>query len=406
MPNYFYKAVTRDGITVSNYSDAQDESALIDKLQQDGYIPIGVVLAKSKSFAWLRLNKSAKDRLSSNEVAMFTRELATLTEASLPLDRSLTLLMDLSDENGKLYRLVEDVLDRVSGGSNLSEALEAQEGSFTRFHLNMIRAGEAGGSLAQVLRRLSDYLERSKELRDTVTTAMIYPTILLVMALTSLCVLLTFVIPQFTEMFDMAGTELPVSTQIVVSISNWLQSYWWELVGSVIIGVNYMRFQLADREGRYVWDSRFLRIPLVGDLITNMEVTRFSQTLGTLLSNGVPMLAALSIVKETLSNRVIAEKIEVAANSLKEGKELSGPLIESQLFQKMAIQMIKLGEETGKLEEMLEKVATVYDKEVKVAIQRVLSLIEPVLIIGLGILVAGIIVSVLMAILSVNDLTF
>ena len=139
MPNYFYKAVTRDGITVSNYSDAQDESALIDKLQQDGYIPIEVVPAKSKSFAWLRSNKSTKDRLSSNEVAMFTRELATLTEASLPLDRSLTLLMDLSDENGKLYKLVEDVLDRVSGGSNLSEALEAQEGSFTRFYLNVAR---------------------------------------------------------------------------------------------------------------------------------------------------------------------------------------------------------------------------------------------------------------------------
>ncbi len=406
MPNYFYKAVTRDGLTVSDYSDAQDESALIDKLQQDGYIPIEVVLAKSKSFAWLRSNKSAKDRLSSNEVAMFTRELATLTEASLPLDPALTLLMDLSDENGKLYKLVEDVLDRVSGGSNLSDALEAQEGTFTRFYLNMIRAGEAGGSLAQVLRRLSDYLERSKELRDTVTTAMIYPTILLVMALTSLVVLLTFVIPQFTEMFEMAGTELPVSTQIVVSISDWLQSYWWALIASVIIGVNYMRFQLADKEGRYVWDSRFLKMPLVGDLITKVEVTRFSQTLGTLLTNGVPMLSALSIVKETMNNRVIAEKIEVAANSLKEGKELSGPLIESQLFPKMAIQMIKLGEETGKLEEMLEKVATVYDKEVKVAIQRVLSLIEPVLIIGLGILVAGIIVSVLMAILSVNDLAF
>ncbi len=406
MPNYFYKAVTRDGLTVSNYSDAQDESALICKLQQDGYIPIEVVLAKSKSFAWLRSNKSTKDRLSSSEITIFTRELATLTEAGLPLDRSLSLLMDLSDENSNLFKLVEDVLERVSGGNNLSDALEAQEGTFTRFYLNMIRAGEAGGSLAPVLKRLSDYLDRSKELRDTVTTAMIYPTILLVMALTSLLVLLTFVVPQFKEMFDMAGTELPVSTQIVISVADWLQSYWWVLIGIVILGVSYMRFQLSDKEGRYVWDTRFLKIPLVGDLIVKVEVTRFSQTLGTLLTNGVPMLSALSIVKETLGNRVIAEKIEVATNSLKEGRELSGPLIESQLFPKMAIQMIKLGEETGKLEEMLEKVATVYDKEVKVAIQRVLNLIEPVLIIGLGILVAGIIVSVLMAILSVNDLAF
>lgn len=406
MPNFYYKAVSREGETVTDYSDAQDESALIYKLQQQGYIPIHISPAKSKPFAWLGLTKSAKDQLSRNEIAMFTRELATLFEAGLPLDRSLTILMDLSDEDSKLHRLVEDILERVKGGSHLSDALEAQGTVFSRFYLNIIRAGEAGGSLAEVFERLSVYLERSKQLRDTITTALIYPAILVVMAAASLFVLLTFVVPQFTEMFDMAGGELPLSTRIVITIADWLQSYWWVLIGLIVVAVSYMRYQLADSERRYVWDSRFLKLPLVGDLITKVEVARFSQTLGTLLANGVPLLSALSIVKETLTNRVIADKVQIAAASLKEGKELSGPLIESELFPKMAIQMIKLGEETGRLEEMLDKVAVVYDQEVKVSIQRLLSLIEPVLIVGLGILIAGIIVSVLMAILSVNDLAF
>lgn len=406
MPYFYYKAVTREGETITDYSDAQDESALVYKLQQDGFVPIQITLAKSKPFAWLNLSKRVKNPLSWNEVAIFTRELATLVTAGLPLDRSLTILMELSDEENYLHGLVKDVLDRVKGGSNLSDALEAQQGVFSRFYLNMIRAGEAGGSLAVVLERLSDYMERSKELRDTVKTALIYPAILVVMAMLSLMVLLTFVVPQFTEMFDSAGKELPLSTQIVVTISDWLQSYWWIMIGSVIAAISYMRHQLADNKRRYIWDHRFLKMPLVGDIITKVEVARFSQTLGTLLSNGVPLLSALSIVKETLTNQVFGEVVAVARNSLKEGKELSGPLVDSELFPKMAIQMIKLGEETGRLEEMLEKVAGVYDKEVKVAIQRMLALIEPVLIIGLGLLIAGIIISVLMAILSVNDLAF
>lgn len=406
MPSFFYKAVSRNGETVSDYRDAQNESALVSWLQEEGYIPIQILDAKAKPFSWLRFNRSHKDRLSHAEIGLFTRELATLLEAGLPLDRSLIVLMDLSDEDSKLHGLIEDILDKVKSGVHLSDAVDAQEGNFSRFYLNMIRAGEAGGSLAEVLDRLSKYLERSKELKDTVTTALIYPAILVVMAMVSVLVLLTFVVPQFTEMFDMAGKELPLPTRIVVGIADWLQSYWWALIATVLIMVSYMRYQLNEPEKRYVWDGRFLKLPLIGDLITKVEVARFSQTLGTLLSNGVPLLSALSIVKETLTNKVIAEKVEIAAMSLKEGKELTGPLIESEVFPKMAIQMMKMGEETGRLEEMLEKVSETYDKEIKLSIQRLLSLIEPVLIVGLGILIAGIIVSVLMAILSVNDLSF
>jgi len=329
-----------------------------------------------------------------------------LLSAGLPLDRSLAILTELTADNAQLNGLTGQVLEMVKGGAPLSEALEAQTGVFSRFYLNMIRAGEAGGGLEDVLERLSSYIERSKEIRDTVVTAMIYPAILVTMAVLSLLGLLTFVVPQFTEMFASAGQELPLPTQIVVAIADGLQSYWWALLALVVVVVSYMRHQLADSTRRYVWDRRFLKVPVVGDLIRKVEVANFSRTLGTLLRNGVSLLVALSIVKETLGNLVMAEAVGVAADRLKEGQDMTGPLIESELFPKMAVQMIKLGEETGRLEEMLDRVAAAYDKEIKMAIQRMLALLEPILIVGLGLLIGGIIASILMAIMSVNDLAF
>ena len=316
------------------------------------------------------------------------------------------MLMGLTDESSQLNLLIQEVLEKVRGGTNLSDALEAQAGVFSRFYLNMIRAGEAGGGLEAVLVRLSEYIERSKELRETVSTALIYPIILIVMSIASVFLLLIFVVPQFTEMFDSAGKELPLPTQVVVGTAEWLQSYWWIILLSIIAFSSYMKYQLADISRRYVWDQRFLKIPLVGDLICKLEIASFSRTLGTLLGNGVSLLGGLSIVKETLTNRVLADKVGLAADRLKEGGEMTEPLLESALFPKMAMQMIKLGEETGKLEEMLDRVASIYDKEIEITVQRMLALLEPVLIVGLGIVIAGIIMSVLMAILSINDLAF
>ncbi|MEN8261533.1 MAG: type II secretion system F family protein, partial [Pseudomonadota bacterium] len=318
----------------------------------------------------------------------------------------LTVLMELSGDNPRLNDLVSQVLEKVKGGANLSDALESHGGSFSRFYLNMIRAGEAGGSLEDVLKRLADYLDRTKELRETVATALIYPAILTALALVSVFVLMTFVIPQFTEMFSTAGKELPLSTQIVIASAEWLQSYWWVLILGTIAVASYMRHQLADMSRKYVWDRRFLKIPMVGELIRNVETAGFSRTLGTLLGNGVSLLKALSIVKETIGNRVLVEKVAFAEESLKNGREMSAALIESGQFPKMAMQMIKLGEETGRLEEMLQRVAVTYDKEIKNTIQRLLALLEPVLILGLGLIIGGIMVSILMAIMSVNDLAF
>ncbi|MBP1148378.1 MULTISPECIES: type II secretion system F family protein [Methylocaldum] len=405
MALYVYKAVDRDGETVEAEREAADEATLILALQNEGFLPIRVAPAKSRPFAWLSLKRS-KNRISQKQIALFTRELLTLLHAGLPLDRALTVLLELTANEPALNGLIAKVLDSVKGGAQLSDALEAQGGVFSRFYINLIRAGEAGGALELVLERLSDYLERSKELRDTVTTALIYPAILVTMAVLSLLLLLTFVVPQFTEMFESAGKELPVPTQIVIGVAEGLQSYWWVLLMLIAGIASYFRYQFADQERRQVWDARLLNLPLVGDLIRKLEVASFSRTLATLLANGVSMLAALTIVRETLGNRVIVDGVGVAVESLKRGGSLSAPLIESGLFPTLAMQMIKLGEESGHLAEMLERVAVTYDKEIKISVQRMLALLEPVLIVGLGLMIAGIIISILMAILSVNDLAF
>jgi len=402
---FAYKAVNSLGETEEGVRDAIDEQQLIAALQTDGYIPIRVVPAGAKSFLGLRLGIK-QSKLSQKDIALFTGELATLLESGLPLDKSLLVLIDLTEDNERVTKLIGRVLEKVKGGATLADALEKQSGVFSKFYLNMIRAGEAGGSLGEVLARLSEYLERSRELKETVSTALIYPAILLIMSLASLFVMLTFVVPQFSEMFASAGKALPVSTRIVVGLAGWLQSYWWALVLGVVSITGYMNLQLADPVKKKRWDGRFLKLPLAGTIILNKETANISRTLGTLLGNGVSILAALVIVRETVDNLVLAAAIQDTEEQLKQGKHLSDALMEKGIFPKMAMQMVKMGEETGRLEEMLLRVATIYDKQLSVAIQRMLALLEPVLIISLGLMIAGIIVSILLAILSVNDLAF
>lgn len=405
MALFSYKAINSLGETEEGVRDAVDAPLLVAALQTEGYIPIRVAPASARSFLGFSLG-TKQSRLSQKEIGLLTGELATLLESGLPLDRSLSVLMDLTADSERLSKLIGRVLEQVKGGSSLADALEKQAGVFSKFYINMIRAGEAGGSLGEVLARLSEYLERSRELKDTISTALIYPAILLVMSLASLFVMLTFVVPQFTEMFESAGKALPVSTQIVVGLAEWLQSYWWTLALAGIFVYGYMNYQLADPVTKKVWDGRFLALPLFGNIILNKETANISRTLGTLLGNGVSILTALAIARETVDNLALAEVCADAEEQLKQGRAMSDALLEKGILPKMAMQMIKMGEETGRLEEMLLRVATIYDKQLRIAIQRMLALLEPALIITLGVMIAGIIVSILLAILSVNDLAF
>jgi len=405
MPVFSYKAINSQGLLEEGVKNTIDQKTLLAELQEQGYIPINIEEGSNKTFLGFKL-AGAAIRLSNKEIALLTGELATLLDSGLPLDRSLQVLIELTEDNEKLSKLISQVLEKVKGGVSLADAFENQSGVFSRFYLNMIRAGEMGGNLGDVLSRLAEYLERSQELKDTVATALIYPAVLLVMSLASLFVMLTFVVPQFTEMFESSGQALPIPTQIVVALADGLQAYWWLILLCVIGFSSYMKSQLADPVRRKIWDARFLAMPLFGNIILNKETANLTRTLGTLLGNGVSILKALGIVRETAGNTVIVDLLEQAEQRLKQGERMSDGLIDGEVFPKLAAQMIKMGEETGRLEEMLMRIATIYDKQLRTAIERMLALLEPALIITLGLMIAGIIVSILLAILSVNDLAF
>jgi general secretion pathway protein F len=407
MPLFRYKAVGADGKIAQGDLEARSQTAAIDRLQTMGYVPIRAdeITAAQADKRSLRRPLFGSRQITQSQVAVLTQELATLLRAKLPLDRALELLIELSP-NARVQHLVTQIREQVHDGATLSAAMETQKGAFSRLYLNMVRAGEAGGAVDSVLMRLAEYMERARELRDTVSSALIYPAILLGVAGLSVVVLLIFVVPQFQQMFEDAGQALPFATQVVISLGEALRGYWWLMSGVILAVAYYFRKQFAEPATRYRWDNRLLGVPLLGELIAKLEVARFSRTLGTLMINGVPLLTALSIVKETLTNQVLAQSMGNVAESLKQGHGLAQPLMEAPYFPKLAAHMIRVGEETGHLEEMLIQVADVYDKEVRSSIKRLLALLEPALILTLGLVIAAIILSILVAILSINELAF
>jgi len=406
VPRYRFEAVDAAGEVLRDEVEAQTPEAAIERLRDQGLLPLSVNEAKGGLLrGGLGQPLFSKRRaLSRKIVALFTQQLASLLAAGMPLDRALTILIGVSeDERSKA--LLERVQEKVRGGSTLADALEAQD-AFSRFYLNMVRAGESGGALETVLRRLNEFLERSQALRETVTSALIYPIILLTVSALSVIILLTFVVPQFQRLFADAGKTLPLATQIVIAVGDGFRYYWWAGAIVIVLIVAAVRRMLNQPDSRARWDRWLLRAPLFGDLIAKVETARLTRTLGTLLGNGVSLLNALTIVRETLTNQVMASALGEVAEHAKTGRGLAEPLMEAGHFPKLAVQMIRVGEETGQLQEMLIQVADTYDGEVQTAVKRLLTLLEPALILGLGAVVAGIIMSILVAILSLNELAF
>ncbi|MDX8390194.1 MAG: type II secretion system F family protein [Mariprofundaceae bacterium] len=401
MATFRYKVVTQEGSLLEGEMASAEQEDVVSQLQEMGYTPIRVeevaVASGKRSFL------SPSTKVGQQEIAAFTREMTTLLQAGLPLDRCLDTLLSLSPSES-MRTMLTQVQEDVRGGAPLSKAMEAREQVFSRFYLNMIRAGEAGGSLDDVMQRLSEFMERAEALRETVKSALIYPAILVSVSVLSIVVLLMFVVPQFQQMFEESGKALPLATQVVVAAGDFVRNQWWVIL-LVVMGCWWlMQRQLANHVSRRRWDGWFLRLPLIGDLVAKVEVARFTRTLGTLLGNGVALLTALSIVRETMGNRVLAEGVGDVADALKEGHGLGKPLMDTGLFPDLSVHMVMVGEETGQLKEMLIKVADVYDREVESAVKRMLALMEPILILGLGLVIGGIIMSILVAILSVNDL--
>lgn len=403
MPVFQYKAAAADGKIINGTLNGTSREQVIERIQALGQVPIRVDESIQVPVAKGSRRHLRSRRISDQDIANLTRELGTLLRAGLPLERALVIMANLS-EGERLKQMLKNVREQIKGGATLADAMQAQEGIFDRFYINLLRAGESGGALGVVLERLAEHLEQSREIRETLTSALIYPAILVFVALISIFILLGYVVPQFSELFEGAGQILPLPTRITIAVGAALQNYGW--LGLLLIAgaVWLVRYQLSQPRSRYQWHARLLKFPLVGTIITRIEVARFARTLGTLLHNGVPLLKALAIVKDTVDNQVIATGLERVAGSLKEGQSLAGPLAEMTQFPPFAVHMIRVGEETGRLEEILLQVATIYERETQVSIKRSLALLEPVLILVLGVIIAAVIISILMAILGINQL--
>jgi len=407
MSVYSYKATDLSGKIIKGTLDAGDEKTAVGKLQEMGYIPIriaqsgGIQKASGISAGFSALFQ----RISTKDVMVFTQDLSTLLEAGLPVDRSLSILTDVS-ENEKFATVIQEIRKSVQGGAYLSDAMSMHPAVFSKFYVNMVRAGEAGGVLGTVLERLGEFLETSQELKEYIRSALVYPLFLLFVGGISVIILLVFVIPKFSVIFADMGQAIPLSTRILLTMSNILKSFWWLILpaaGGIVIA---FRRYANTPAGRQRLDRCNLRVPLIGDLIRKIEVARFARTLGTLMGNGVPILRALELVRDIISNTVIAGALETVRERVKEGERLSKPLEDTQVFPSLAVQMITVGEESGKLDEMLVRVAQNYEKNVRNTVKRLISLLEPAMILVMGLVVGFIVISMLTAIFSMNEMPF
>lgn len=394
------------GKIVEGLMEAPEEKAVINKLQNLGYIPIKIgAPSKSRSFS-LEIDITAFfKRIYSRDVMTFTQQLSTLVSAGLPLDKSLFIVAELT-EKGELQKVVRDVLASIQGGSSFADALVKHPKVFSKLYINMVRAGEAGGVLELVLERLVNFLESSQELKDYITSSMLYPVLLTGVCGIAIVILLTFVIPRFSTMFEEVGKGIPASAQFLMGLSAFIKGYWWVILGVVAGIVVSVKKYLATEQGRLKWDGLKLKLIVVKALVQKIEVARFARTLGTLIKSGVPILSALNIVKETIGNVIIAGSLVGIHEGVKEGEGISKPLKNANTFPPLAIHMITVGEETGKLDEMLLKVADTYEQDVRNAVKRFISLLEPALIFFMAIVVGAIVITMLLAIISVNDISF
>lgn len=332
-----------------------------------------------------------------------TTEISIMLKAGLPLDRALRVLIGITAKPSVLA-VVEDLLKSVKGGKGLSQALLPHQSLFGDFYINMVRSGEAGGQLSEVLGQLAEHLERMRALRESVVSALTYPAILIVVATISVFLMLGFVVPQFESLFDDLGDGLPIPTRIIVAAGHFVAEFGWVIVLLGVLVVWSARRWLRTPKGSAWRDRQLLQIPIFGDVVRKYEITRFARSMGTLLKNGVPIVTAIRIASETMGNVVLRGSMEGVAPAIKRGGRMAEALEKAGLFTPLALNMIKLGEETGRLDEMLLEVAKVHDGQVQTGVKRSLQLVEPVLILVMGGFIALIIVSILMGILSVNDL--
>ena len=405
MPEFAWRAAQADGQLIEGRSQAAAADAVLRQLRERGLTPLKVESAAAAAGVTVggRVRRVDKGPVNRADVLAFTSELSIMLRAGLALDNALRVLIEMSAKP-RVQQLLQGVLEDVKGGATFSRALAKHDKLFGDFYLNMVRSGEASGQMSEVLARLVAHMDRLRALRESVISATLYPAILLGVAALSLAGMLGFVVPQFEKLFKGMGDALPLPTRFVMALGQGFRHY------GLLIGIAALLFGwLAWRwfrspSGRAWWQARVLGLPVIGPLLYKYDLTLFARSLGTLLGNGVPLLTGLHIATETVGNANLRAPLAKMAPMVKEGARMVRAMEATQVFELLAINLIRVGEETGRIGPMMNELADVLDREVETGIKRALTLLEPILILVLGALIAAIIVSILLGILSINDL--
>ncbi len=406
MPVYEYKALDKNGKSHKGIVNADSSAAARKKLRSSGNYPIYINKSSSKKEKAERgksFSLSLFNRIGSKEIHIFTRQLATLLGAKIPLVSALASLVSQT-ENPALKKIIAQIKESVNEGNTLTNAMSEHPRIFSNIYVNMIRAGEASGSLDIVMERLADFGEKQEALRGKLSTALIYPCIMALICVGVLFILITYIIPNITQVFVEMNKALPLPTQIMIGLSDFFKEHWIVVVIGIVVAIILLKFFIQTDFGQRFWDNFLLKIPVVGNVLQKIILARFASTLGSLLESGVGLITSMEIVKTIVNNISVAEVIDEAIIQVREGKTMTVSLSNSPWFPPMFVQMVSVGEQAGNLEKMLKKVADAYEREVESAVTGMTALIEPVMIVFMGVVVGAIIISILLPIFEMNQM--
>ncbi|MEW5705833.1 MAG: type II secretion system F family protein [Actinomycetota bacterium] len=398
--NFTYRVKDVRGNLLTGQIDGDSVAMVANKLRQMGYT---VIELKEKSLAQREITLPFLNRVKLKDLAVFSRQFSTMVSAGLSLTRCLAVLAEQS-QSKVLQKTIAEVLKDVEQGKSLSDAMAKHPSIFPPIYINMVRAGEIGGVLDEVLLRVADHFEREQSIRSKIKSAMAYPVAMFAFSMLITFILITFIVPLFVKMFQDMGGTLPLPTQMLLIASGLIHKTWFVMIPTLFGIVYLFRLYGKQENGRRKIDSIKLHLPIFGKLVEKMAISKFSRTLGTLMSSGVPILQALDIVADNAGNAIIADSVLKARESIKEGESLAKPLSSDKVFPPMVVQMIAVGEETGALDSMLSKIADFYDDEVSTAVEALTSILEPVMIVVMGVIIGGIIVSLYLPMFKVITL--
>lgn len=400
MGTFYFRAVASDGRMRSGSLSGDNEKVVARDLRKQGLTPIYVGVSPKGSSIEIKLPSFGKGKR--RDVLFFTQELSTLLTAGVPLDRALSITGELTVKADFRF-IVLDVLRVLKGGRTLADSLGTHPDYFSDLYINMVRAGEASGSLGVIFERLAEFERSRDELRSYIVSSLIYPALLALVGLSSIFILLYYVVPRFAGIFKDSPMKIPVPTQILLSVSAFVQSYWWVAAGILAIVIVTWRVYTRTTSGRLWWDGARLRIPLLGDALRKAETARFARAMATLVANTVPLVQSLGISAATLGNLTMTRALAVVAQGVKRGEGIAGPLRRVGVFPPLAAHLLTVGEETGRLDAMFNRMADIYENDTRAAIKRFTAIFEPIVILVMGVMVGALILSMMLAITSIND---